>query len=404
MKSKQHKGYIRWFILVGLFLFGSASAQPSGQTILFWHHYADEERAAFWENLIQEFNRTNSHGIMVEVQYYPSYNHQNDAILSGLLSGQIPNVALVRNHHAALYQMSGALVDLTPYIDFDADGFYPLIWQQDVIDGQRLGLPLTRAFEAVYVNRDLLRELGYDSLPTTRDEMGEMACAFAENRGFTSVGFEIPLSASFFIALNAPYEIYDGQVFDFDLSETVLFLQNLLTKRCVSLNIGKFAEAQNRFAAGQTLFYIDSSAARPYIEGAVSSFFADPFELTVMPVPATDGLIANIYGPSLVLFHHGEAQNLAGWQFMKWLAEPEQMRRWAEINASLPARQDVEAAFAIEFLQAEWMSEPGMAGYDLIRDELVFAIRDILSGGADVQTRLRELNQTANEIQQVFSR
>ncbi|MBZ0304996.1 MAG: extracellular solute-binding protein [Anaerolineae bacterium] len=395
-------GVLRWFLPGIVFLWGSAAAQPPQQTVVFWHHYADEERAAFWETLVEEFNRTNPDGITVEVQYYPSYNHQNDAILSGLLNGQIPHVALVRNHHAALYQMSGALVDLTPYIDFDTEKFYPLIWQQDVINGQRLGLPLTRAFEAVYVNRDLLRELGYESLPTTRDEMGEMACQFAEKRGFTRVGFEIPLSASFFIALNAPSEIYDGQVFDFDLSETVLFLQNLLTKRCVSLNIGTFAEAQNRFAAGQTLFYIDSTAARPYVEGAVSSFFADPFELAVMPVPAADGPTANVYGPSLVLFHHGEVQNRAGWQFINWLAEPEQMQRWAEKNDALPARQDVESEFGVEFLQAEWMSEPGMAGYDLIRDEVVFALREILSGGAEIQTRLRELNQTANEIQQVF--
>lgn len=381
----------------------TAFAQNGGQEILFWHHYADE-RAEFWEALVEEFNETNPYGITVTVQYYPSYNHQHDAILRGLLNAPIPNVALVRGHHAALYQLSGALVDLNLYLEESELGsFYPLILEQDVVNGQRLGLPLTRSFEAMYVNMDLLRDLGYETPPTTRETLAEIACKYAEEQGYTSVGFEIPLSASFLIALNKPHEIYDGQQFDFDLSETVIFLQNLLTKRCASLNIGTFAEAQNRFAAGQTLFYMDSTAAKPYVTDAIASFFAQSFDLVMVPVPSVEGPVANIYGPSLVLFHHNEVQDLASWRFMAWLAEPEQMQRWAAANAALPAREDVTSDFEAAFLQALWFSEPHMAGYDLIRDELVFAVRAILMGGVEVQARLRELNQTANDIQDVFA-
>ncbi|HLA43314.1 MAG TPA: hypothetical protein VJZ27_07775, partial [Aggregatilineales bacterium] len=84
-------------------------------SIVFWHYYADD-RAVFWESLVEEFNASYAGEIQIQVQYYPSYDHQHDAILSGLLNGTVPDVALVRPIDAALYQLSGALVDLTPLI------------------------------------------------------------------------------------------------------------------------------------------------------------------------------------------------------------------------------------------------------------------------------------------------
>lgn len=395
-------------IFVALLLLISISTSAEEQTVLFWHHYADAERAAFWENLVEEFNDTNPYGITVSIQYYPSYNNQHDAILSGLLNGQIPNVSLVRNHHAALYQLSNSLVDLTSYVedsetDFGTPPIYKLMWEQDIINGQRLGIPLTRAYEALYINMDLLRDFGYEAPPQTRDELAEIACHYAEEKGYTAVGFEIPLSASFFLALNDPIEFYDGQNFDVDLSETLFFLQNLLTKRCVSLNIGTVTEAQNRFASGQTLFYIDSSAAKPYVTDAISSFFAEPFALELLPIPAKDKLVLNWYGESLVVFHKDEAQDLAAWHFVEWLAKPQQIGRWAKASGGFPVHEDVDWVESEYFWRADWMTEPNMAGYDLIRDEIVFAVRELLGGGVEMQPRLQALNQTINEIKQVFN-
>lgn len=383
-----------FFLLLCMgFGFSAVSAQEGGQTLIFWHHYADESRAEFWENRVQEFNATNPAGISVTVQYYPAYLNQHDAILSGLINGQTPNIALVRNFHAALYQLSGALVDLNGVVEIN--NLPEIFAEQDVVNRQRLGVPMVRSYEAVYVNRDLLGELGYEALPQNRAEWGEMACAYAENSGYTTVGFEIPLSASFWLALDYPREIYDGRRFAVDLSETIEFLQDLLTKRCVSLNIGTVADAQNRFASGQTLFYVDASSAEPYVAQAVSSFFAVPFALDIMPIPAREGWVRNVYGASLVMFDKGVAQNEAAAMFIEWLTQPEQVDAWAAANASFSVWDFPD--------DAALMTEPNMAGYDVIRDEIVFAVRDILSGGVEMTTRLQDLNEMMNAINRAFN-
>ena len=74
---------------------------------------------------------------------------------------------------------------------------------------------------------NLLQELGYSVPPQTNEELAEMACAFAEQEGYTKAGFEIPMSASFILALNYPETIYDGEQFTFENLDFSLNVLNL---------------------------------------------------------------------------------------------------------------------------------------------------------------------------------
>jgi hypothetical protein len=47
------------------------------------------------------------------------------------------------------------------------------------------------------------------------------------------------------------------------------------------------------------------------------------------------------------------------------------------------------------------LTEPNFAGYDLIRDEIIFAALDILAGQSPA-SRLESLTATANEIKEAF--
>jgi ABC-type glycerol-3-phosphate transport system substrate-binding protein len=384
---------IGWMLLRGLGIF-----QEAPQTILFWHHYSDE-RAVFWQGLAEEFNASQDR-VRVEVQYFPSYAHQHDAILGALVNGGRPDVVLAQNTDAALYQLSGALVDLTPMLE--AEDFYPEFWEQDIFGSERLGIPLSRAAESMYINLTALESMGYET-PQTRTELGDIACAYQKISGLTA--FEIPLEASALLAMSAPYSFYEDGRFHFDqpaLHNTLNFLGDMLRRGCASLN--PFGDALTAFASEQTLFYFDSSGARPYVELAAATLFAQPFALGMVPIPAESSPATVWTGSSLSIFHSTPEREAAAWEWVEWLSEPEQTARWVEASGGFPARQDVD--FSTErwgaFRAAQVVEEPNIAGYDLIRDELVFAARAVLVGEFS-PVRLAMLDETANLVREAYS-
>jgi ABC-type glycerol-3-phosphate transport system substrate-binding protein len=364
------------FLLISIALMsGSLHAQtPSPpDAVIFWHHYADERRADFWQMIADEYNESHPENMPVQVAYFPSYDHQHDAILAGLLNGNLPDVALVRGYDAALYQLGDALADA--------------------------GQPLTQSATALYVNMDALASMGFDEPPTTRAEFAVMACAFHNGRGWGDVqllapaGFDFPRDASFLVALAS----HQGLEFDNDLwGQTFAFLLDLQSQACMSTTTQTRVEMQNRFASGQTAFYVDSSSARPFVEAAIGNYFAQPFALEVVPIPGMDGPVSHWSGPSLSIFRSSPEKESAAQQWVSWLAQPEQVARWADVNQSYSEPEDHQP-----FVDAMPLTEPNFAGYDLIRDEIIFAALDILAGQSPA-SRLESLTATANEIKEAF--
>ncbi|MBN1967432.1 MAG: extracellular solute-binding protein, partial [Anaerolineae bacterium] len=102
--------------------------------------------------------------------------------------------------------------------------------------------------------------------------------------------------------------------------------------------------------------------------------------------------------------------DLAAWLFVRWMSEPTQQARWAEVSNYFPVRASAAAdltdyfadnpQFAAAFdLLSSTHAEPPVAGYDVIRDMAEQAFFDILDG-ADVPDRLTQLTDESNEVYQ----
>lgn len=370
--------------------------------VKFWHPYADLPRAQLMQSLADDFNAAHEGTITVIVEYFPAYPQQHEAILSALVNGGVPNVALVQNYDAALYQLSNSLVDLQTLAPAP-DDFYPWAWVSDQWNGQQLGLPLTRSAQALYINANALQALGYDSAPQTREAWAEVACAYRESTG--QPAFDLPLTAGFWQAVSHNTFFDPATGFDFTtpaLVDSLAWGQDLLARGCAILT-PQGQSAQNRFASGQTLFYVESSAARPYVEAAMGSYAAQPFSLLLAPIPSESGPVALWSGLSLSLFHTTPEQDSAAWEWMQWLTEAEPLSVWAEANAALPASMSITPAPAWEaFLESPVLVAPNLAGYDVIADEMSFALRGIVAG-EDQNTSLQNLTQTTNRVWRAFA-
>jgi len=352
---------MRLFLWFTPLLFLLATAQtPAPTEIIFWHY--SPPQAEGWAALAAAFSAES--GIAITVQHYPSHIQQHDALLRALVDGTPPDAALMDATDAALYALGGALLSDETTLAHHA--------------------------ETLYVNLDALHQAGYATPPQNWDELAVQACAF------DGVGFDLHMDAAFFWALAHPAPFFDGAQFDFSgLEHPLAFLRDLLARGCAV--VPAQANPLARFASGQTLFYFDTSAALPYVQNAIGDYFAQPFALGVAAVPTQTGTVALWQETRLGVFHSTPQREAAALAWARWLAQPPQAAQVAALSGGLRTSDNLPPPWE-SFAAAASAAEPSFAGYDLVRDELVFAVRGIFNG----EDRLAALSQTANQIYAAF--
>ncbi|MCA9918176.1 MAG: hypothetical protein KC445_09495, partial [Anaerolineales bacterium] len=103
-------------------------------------------------------------------------------------------------------------------------------------------------------------------------------------------------------------------------------------------------------------------------------------------------------------------QQLAAWDFVKWFTSPEPQSRWVVASNYFPTNsgtvdflgdyneQNPVWATALDLLPYG-IFEPQLISYQGVRDAASQAYLEIVVGGADVQSTLDALTETANELQ-----
>ncbi len=405
-----------------------AGVDPRGQTVTYWHQHRGDREAVLNE-MVAEFNENNPWDITVEASNQGHYGEIYQKMIAGIASGELPDLVVAFQGQAATYQLDGALVDMDVFVNdaqwgFNEDeqtDFFEGFFRHDISPqfGMRLGFPLSRSMEILYVNMDALAELGYDAPPITWTEFGEMACAWTSS-GTGRIGFVIRTDVSFVAAatfgLGGDIFNYDSDEYVYDSAETVYFLeflQGLLGDNCAALPVERNSDRAD-FANQVALFYVGSSAAIPYVNAAIAEIGSGDFNWAAAPLPYADlGAEAptqKINGASVSIPATTPERELAAWLFVRWFAEPEQQARWAQVTNYFPVRASAEESmadyladnpqYAATFpLLARTHVVPPLAGYDVVRNMLTEAFFDIMDG-ADVETRLARLSAEANTVYQ----
>lgn len=410
-----------------------AGVDPNGATVTWWHQHGGA-REEFLAGLVSEFNTNNPWGITVEASFQGGYGDIYNKMIAGIPSGDVPSLVVAYQNQALAYYQAGGLVedmdvmvkDATWGIsDAAAEDFITSFYTQDYTeDGKRIGFPPNRSLEGFYYNMTALEELGYDGPPTTWEQFREMACAFTEQgwsgyEGTDTTGYTVRTDASNIAAgtfANGGDIYADGQ-YVYDSQATVDYIQfmvDLYNEGCAELVVEAFGD-QNNFTAGRALFYMGSTSGLPYVKSGIEEAFETPFEWSVTALPYAEEPVVNIYGASVSIPKTTPEQELAAWLFVRWMTEPEQQARWAEVSNYFPVRystaEELDTLFADfpqyeaawNLLQGQSMVEPQIASYDVVREESAATFENLLVSGGDVQSALQELTVAANDIQASFA-
>jgi len=396
---------------------GLEEVDPSGQEVVFWHQYRGD-REKIMNTLIDKFNSSNSHSIVVKGEYIGNYNAIYNKMLTGLQGGYLPQLVPAYNYQAEAYYNAGGVVDLNPYMNSPKWGlgaeeladYNQAFLQQDDIRGIQVGLLPSRSMEILYYNQAWIQELGYEGPPKNWDEFARM-CRQAAKQPFSgsvdpshSIGISLKVDASRLAAMvfsrGGDFVSADGSVYTLNTPQARASLELLRDLQSEGVLELLSEEKKSGFGGGQVLFEIRSSSRLSFFINSIES--GAGFAWNVAPLPYEGKQpVQNVYGGSLSVCKSTPAQQLAAWLFIKWFTQPLQQEHWVRGSNYFPVRKSTARALEQSYRTAYDLleygkPEPAKVGYEFIRGMIEKAMVEAVKGG-DIEQILSQLEAEANK-------
>ncbi len=147
-------------------------------TITLWSMYAEDNDptalASRIQKLMDDFNASHD-DIQVEVSFGKSY----DNIVTAIASESTPDIFHMYWQYASPLASRGALYELTDFVNSDEEfnkaDFLEKAWNLCMVGDKIYSIPFTASSTFAFYNINVLKEAGYDSFPTTLDDMIQCA-------------------------------------------------------------------------------------------------------------------------------------------------------------------------------------------------------------------------------------
>lgn len=403
--------------------FAESAEEPI--TVEFWSTHGESFGGAAVDEIVKEFNATNDKGITVKHEVYTEYTELNAALQTALMTGTAPAVSTVAYSYLNYMAENFAYVSPTEVIEnyFPEDANYleekydPAVLELGVsVDGKQLGCPYGLSIPIVYYNLDILEEAGLDTenLPTTWQEIREYGKAIADNTDYEGLYVQVPPDTYSVIPIfyaagvdNMYTDNGDGTYkTNFNTDEVVnvwTFMQEMYKEGSavyMTVNEGLVA-----FSSGQVGMCLTTSAR-------LNSFIDSGINLATNYHPKWEGsdLAVCLGGNMLTLWGQSEAEQKAGWEFIKFCLEAENVAKFDDATGYVPPTTDVTNDM-VAMLQnpllgnliderssaRPWTSWPGANGMQV--DQYLTKMRDeIISDYMDVATSVQNAADTIDGL------
>lgn len=400
----------------------AASASPAGVVELTYWYPVDlgGGLAKVMARLVDKFNDTHK-DIHVTAVYTGNYDATLQKIQAGELAKNLPAVAVVVNEHTQLLAPRGILANLDPYVKEEGgqkykDKFFPALLLNSSYNNHFYSLPYQRSVPVLYYNKDMFKEAGITSAPTTWEEWRQAAEKLTVRSGgqVTRWGLELPLEAYNWIYYALVYQS-GGEIISKDLKklsldqppafEAMRYWHQLVHQSKATPPFTPWSQGSQDFAAGKTAMVVYSSGSQAFFRQSAK------FNWSLTRIPKNKRYAVAPGGGNMVIFKHDERTQRAAWQFAKWMTEPAQTADWS-INSGYIAVQKAawdlpemkklvserpEVLATVEQLNDAYY-EPAAPDFTKVRDLLHDITQDILSNKIGIEEGLRKVNTEGNQI------
>ena len=311
-------------------------------TITFWHAMNGEQEKALTK-LTDDFMKANPK-IQVKLQNQSQYSDLQAKINSTLQSTKdLPTIT--QAYPAWLYNAAkdGQLVDLQPYMNNKKIGWKeqekisePLL-KGAQINGKQYGIPFNKSTEVLYYNADLLKKYGVE-VPKTMDELKQAAKTIYEKSNGEVVGAGFDVLNNYYVIGMKDKGVDFTNKLNFDSKKSKEVVQYYVD----GIKDGYFRTAgadkylSGPFANQKVAMYIGSTSGESFIRKDAEG----KFEYGVARYP---GKYSMQQGTDIYMFQSASsAQRTAAFEYMKFLAQPENQAYWAEATGYIPIVDSVK--------------------------------------------------------------
>ncbi len=405
----------------------------SGTTVQFWHVYGvDDPRNEAILAIVEAFNASNEYGITVEALDQGAYSDLEDKVNAGIQSGDLPQVAQAYTSALNNWDTVDLVVDLNQFIYDETYGLtedeiadiYPGVFNLGVTPaGSRLGWPFSQSANVMVYNFTWAQELGFESPPSTPEELKAQLCAAAEanasddNPDNDGTGGMVwyPSASNYLSFLHAFGGVElnaDGTAYDFNTpaaKAAALYVNDLKASGCTfETESYPNPEQANRLA----LVTLSSTSGLAYY-GYAFADAANEDEWGFLAFPGPDGgQGVDAFTQTFGVLKSTPEQELASWLWIKYLTAPENQAAWIMASGYLPTQYSTEGmltdyiASVPQFqstlaLAALGQGEPEtFAAWASVRRAVDDAAAQLYAAETpeDVDAILAELNITAAEL------
>jgi ABC-type glycerol-3-phosphate transport system substrate-binding protein len=398
-------------------------------SITLWHALSGPQQVAL-DAMVKKFNDTNGKGITVTALNQGNYTQLYQKTLGAIQAGSLPELAHAYESFVADYMKADVVVDLGPYKDSTKNGLTKQS-QDDIYKGyydtntfpqygnRLLSWPFTKSLAVMYVNEDILQQIG-KSIPKTWDEFEATAKAATQKDStgkVTRYGFAFNTDASYFNA-----QVYsrggslmaaDNKTVAWNGKEGLATLQmyDRMNKDGTGYSPKGF-DYQNDFAAGKLAFFLSSTSTVPFIKDLADK---TPFKWSIanLPQATTDASKQKTvqFGANVAIFKSTPEKQLASWLFIKWMSDTDQSAQFASTSFYMPVRKTSAES---QTLKDYWAKVPqGKQGFDLIqysspepnvrgqqdiRDVIFNMITEVLTAKSTPDAAIATATTKANQI------
>ena len=314
-------------------------------TVTHWTGYTGADRPIF-ETIVESFN-TGDSGYQLDVGLM-SWTLLDTKLTAGFATGTAPDFFVYGPQILAKYFDMGGLKDITYAWD---DGTLDRTIYPDAVvscgtlpDGTVVAAPMCVFFSQVYYNIDELAAAGWDSFPTTLDELWDCAvdCTIVDDGGnVTQYGLTVNYDIMFSTYLwnqSADFDVVSDDLTTCTLdapglAEYVQSVADLIINDKISPTT---LDDQNMFAAGTAAMMVGG----PWFTSAFTDAGVN-FEVTAIPAGANGqhsvGLV-NMYIPSAFI---GDDELLGYFAWENHWSTVENQQIWASGTAYPSCRNDM---------------------------------------------------------------
>lgn len=342
-------------------------------TIQIWYSLGAKYSAPL-EDIIAAYNDANEL-ITVEGAYQGGYSATQEKLLAAYIAGDPPVLSQLEQSLAGAFVANDALVPLEDFIaadpEFDREDFFPELLAGATYSDKLYGFPINVSTPVLYINRDMFRAAGLDpnKAPADWDEVYEIAQKLAQPDAEGGPIYGLRVYNSGWI-MDSFFHQFGGVLFNEDGTKSLVNSPEIkaamgLWQKMVAEGVAVYqggGDGSNMDAAGQVGIVMRSTGSIQWFKDNVT------FDWGVFPYALGPNKAVSLGGGNVYMVKRTtEQEQLAAWNFLKYLTSTENQIHWSLNTGYMVSRQ---SAFNSPDIQQIFKDDPR---YRVTYDQLPYA-------------------------------